>query len=190
MKQVFPYLVIAILVFLLVKDCGGNTYIKEKPKTNTFKVENPQPITLYDTIYVDSVTTKIVVKENPVNQALLAKYKAAKDSLERLQLYKQAVTQRTYKQLYEDSTQAITVTSKVTGTLDSQGLIYTFKPSLTTTTSQTNRGLYLGLSLKANYKPLNRFEPQISLNYLNNKTLYGLSIGTETITLTYSKWIF
>ncbi len=135
-KALIPYGIIAILViYILMTGKTEPEVIHIPAQENEFTVENPVPEVRIDTIYKDSIQKveieKLVYKENPVNEELLAKYKQAmteNDSLKQLKLYSEAVTERNYKQVFEDSGQTITVNSEVIGTLKLQSLKYNIKP--------------------------------------------------------------
>lgn len=74
-----------------------------------------------DTIYLPSP-----VKQNPINKELLKQFE---ESQEKLKLYEEAITERVYEEIFEDSTQTITVTSKTQGKLLEQHLEYKIKPT-------------------------------------------------------------
>lgn len=129
-------IIILILLFL-----GGLGYfifrpakeiIKKVPVQVTVKV--PEIHKVHDTVYVDSIIYKnrVVVKENEANKELLAKYIALKDSTDKLNMYINAITEREYKITYPDSTQDISVYSRVRGKLLEQQLEYTIHKQETT----------------------------------------------------------
>lgn len=147
-------------------------------KSNTSIVENPTPEVIYDTIYRDSIVEKIIVKENPVNQELLTKYKEAKDSLSKLELYKSAVTQRKYKDVFEDSNQTITVTSEVTGTLERQQIDYDIH-STSIKRKDASEGFYLGVGASASSQVLETPSLDVYLSFIKNQRIYTLGTGTD-----------
>lgn len=161
-KKILPYLIILILLLLLIK-CPSKetTSVSIPPKTNSFQTVNPEPIVLRDTIRLKG-EVRIIEKENPINQELLNKYNQAKDSLEKQKLYKEAITERTYKETFEDSVQTIEVESKVIGELESQTISYTIKPNKekiqlyggieTNIPTQINRPFNIGLNLQLKNK--------------------------------------
>lgn len=113
---------IFILIFLLYK--------KEKEKAIVkvpVKIEVPIPAKegSFDTIDVDTPA----VKENSVNKKLLKKYQNAKDSLDKLNIFKKTITEKEYNETFENDTIKIKVYSKVIGTLKKQSVNYYIKPS-------------------------------------------------------------
>ena len=138
-----------------------------------------------DTITISDTEVRIVNVPNPVNQELLEKYNKATDSLSKLELHKEAITERLYKETLTDSVQTITVSSKVIGTLKEQKISYktnpvnieikSKKPSLEvfaggTTTIPTEVGQKIGLG--ATLSLLNKNKSQIySVGYDANKNV-------------------
>src|SRR5690606_24265877 len=81
------------------------------------------PIINDSIIYKD----KIIRIENPINKELVEKYKQAKDSLEQLKLYLDAITVRSYEDTVEDDNLVFNYKAKTTGTLDEFKFNYTIK---------------------------------------------------------------
>lgn len=81
---------------------------------------------VHDTIWAEP---EIVTVESPLYNNLLEEYAKTKDSLERLKLFTDAITIRTYNEIFEDSIQKIDVRSKVQGKLLGQDLSYFVKPT-------------------------------------------------------------
>lgn len=177
-KTLFPWIIILVLAYGLIKAKYKPTDLYEAP---TITHSNPVPIILYDTVYVDN-KPKVIIQENPVNTELLTKYKQAKDSITKLNLYKEAVTERTYKETFKDENQAITVTSKVIGTLQSQLVQYTAK--------KPSNGLYLGVGVGIDYRAFKLPQPEINISYLTGKEMYTIGANTQQIRLTYKRKIF
>lgn len=71
-------------------------------------------------------------KEHPINKELMLKYQEAKDSLEKLILYKEAIKERSYKEKFKDGTQTIEVSTKVQGKLLNQSVEYEIYPDTIT----------------------------------------------------------
>lgn len=104
---------------------------------NEFKIENPIPDVRVDTIYKtvfekgkEIEKIELVGVANPVNQRLMNKYREAikeNDSLKQLHIFKEAIRERKYTEVLEDSIQIITVKSDVIGTLKSQLIHYETK---------------------------------------------------------------
>lgn len=98
-----------------------------------------------DTIY----QPKYIGIKNPANEELLNQYNSLKDSIEKENLFKEAIAEREYKEVYEDSIIKIDIYSKVAGKLLSQAPTYKIKP-VTIITKDT-------ISIVYNKPPKNRF---------------------------------
>lgn len=113
--SILYYVAIAIIIFVLIKDCTNKpkdrVVIKEVEKIVTI----PEKVVQFDTIV--KLKPYYVQKENPVNKELLDKYDSLKDSLKR-DLFKKAVTKNTYKEKFENDTVVVDVFAETTGTLD------------------------------------------------------------------------
>lgn len=117
------YLVIFLLgmgLMLFLKQC--NTEIIKVPIT--IEVEVPVIEKVHDTID-NPVPVPYAVKE--IDTILVAKYKKSNDSL-RVELFKRAVEINTYKEVFDDSIQTITVYAKTVGILNSLSVSYKTKP--------------------------------------------------------------
>lgn len=77
-----------------------------------------------DTIYLP----KPIAVVNPVNTELLVKYNSLKDTVAKLELFKDVIKEREYNEVYEDKVQKITVYTKVQGKLLKQAPKYEIKP--------------------------------------------------------------
>lgn len=192
-KDIFPYVIIAVLMLILIQDNTKQNTITVGGETGKEIKYNPQPIIKWDTIYKYKdkvkVVEKVVMKENPINQELLKKYTEAKDSLEQLKLYQEAITERTYKETFKDKTQDITVTSEVQGTLLRQEIEYTIHP-YQKEVKNPSQGLYLGAGIQVNHMRLSIPKPEVNMSYLNNKEMYTIGLGTEEIRINYKHKIF
>lgn len=179
-----PYLVIVILVLYIFSLENTETEITIKPVKNEKKIKNPVPIQKLDTTYKmlnKKEVVKIIKVKNPVNDELLTAYEIAtkeNDSLKQLQLYKEAVTERTYKEVLEDSIQTITVKSDVVGTLKNQFISYETKLKVIKV-KKIKTSLYVGAFT---YTQLNLDEAKIpigvKLGYFKKNKIY--SIGYDT----------
>ena len=127
LRKYLPYGIIAILLAILVLRKQETITITVPEKKGQFEVVEPEPVVNYDTIFRDG-ETKVVEVPNEVNEELLDKYNSLKDSVAKLDFVKEAITERTYNETFQDSTQRITVESKVIGTLKSQRVDYTIFP--------------------------------------------------------------
>lgn len=177
-SQIFPYVVIAILMFMLISRPVVTNTIEIPAKSGSFIVDKPEPVVVYDTIYKDNIIEKLVVKENPVNQELLEKYNQATDSLSKLILYRDAITIRDYKQVFKDMNQEITILSKVTGTLESQEVAYDIH-STSIKYKAPSEGLYIGVGTSASYQQIELPSLDVYFSYIKNKRIYSLGTGTD-----------
>lgn len=127
LKYVREIAIIGLILFL--------AFLLTKPKDIEY-VEVPVEIPVYVPAVVDTFPTvknpeplpKVVNIPNPVNQELLDKYNKAKDSISKLQIYKDAITENEYKIEYDDSTQTVNVYTKTRGELLEQTVDYHIKP--------------------------------------------------------------
>lgn len=119
LRKVFPYAVIAILAVLLLRECGrdpeGEVVVRE------VTVTVPEIKKRFDTITIERHSSRIL-KEIDSNHVWA--YLAAKDSLEALKLYLEAITEREYNEIFMDSVQAVGVYSRVRGKLLRQSVEY------------------------------------------------------------------
>lgn len=155
---------------------------------NEFTVENPVAEVRFDTIYKDLIRKveieKIVYKENPVNKELLSKYEKAmidNDSLKQLELFKEAVTERNYKQTFEDSVQTITVQSEVIGTLKLQSLKYNIKPrQIIIPATVMKPSLFVGGFSYMDVKNLGAPVVGVNISFLNKEKKKSFTFGYDT----------
>lgn len=113
-------LVIGAVIVFTLKQC--NTEIIEVPVT--IEVEVPVIEKVHDTIYYPE-PVPYEVKE--IDTTLVQQYKKANDSL-KAELFKQSVKINTYKEVFDDSIQTITVDAKTIGILSSLSVSYKTKP--------------------------------------------------------------
>lgn len=136
-KTTIPYIVIAGLVIYILMIKPEVKTVVVPSYSGSKEVVKPVPVVRYDTIEVEGKERiKIVEVENPYNEELLRRYNEALDSIEKLNMFKEAITQRTYTEHLEDSIIKITVNSNTTGTLDYQKVSYKTKER----TIQVNTG--------------------------------------------------
>lgn len=184
------YLLIAFIVGMIVSYFVFSGRSEEMKivipsQENTKTIFNPIPERIYDTIYYDSIervkVLKVVRVENPVNKELLLKYEQAvkdNDSLRMIALFKEAVTERIYKEFLEDSVQVIQVESSVIGILKSQVISYKTKERIIKLQSEKLKpsvflgGFAYGLAEDPVFG--------IGANLLNRKKNKLLSIGYDT----------
>jgi hypothetical protein len=93
--------------------------VKIPSESNNFKpIDKPKPI---------EKPNKIIV----VDSSLVEEYKKANDSLKE-RLFEKAITNRDYKEVFEDDLQTITVKANVTGTLNTLSASYVTKERVVT----------------------------------------------------------
>ncbi|HDZ14565.1 hypothetical protein LCGC14_1114240 [marine sediment metagenome] len=189
LKYIYPAVIAILLVILFVRKTETVT-ITVPEKTGQFDRNSTElkPIIQYDTI-VSEGKKEVIEVPNPVNLDLLKKYHTAQDSLERLKLYKDAVTERTYKETYRDSTQEITVTSEVIGTLKGQKIDYKVFPQ-TIEVQQKKPKISLYGGIRTTVQPQQNFEPHFTLR--SPKALYsvGYNINQKAVTVGLSYKLF
>lgn len=189
-KTIFPYVIIAILAYLLVIKPEESDTITIPEKTGSFKVDNPEPIVKWDTIYKNNIVEKIVMKENPLNKELLKKYENSQDSIIKLNLYKDAITVRDYRQVFKDAQQDITVLSKVTGRLESQQIDYNIVEQQVKFNNPTE-GLYIGVGSSLSYRQIELPSLSVEFSYIDNKKIYSLGLGiNQTIKIRIQHKLF
>lgn len=125
--HILPYVIIALLLWYIHSlNRLGAEYYTLPPIASQKVVTSPQPIVKTRQVLTTS-GIQVIEVPNKVNDSLLKVYEAAKDSLEQLRLYKEAITEREYVETLEDTIQTITVESKVIGTLTEQKISYKTK---------------------------------------------------------------
>ncbi len=120
-----------VWILLIVAGLVGG-YFLGKGDTETvtvevpIKIEVPVPVIVSDTVWRDSLIP--IPKVNPVNDRLLSEYDRLNDSLKKREAYIESIKKRSYKEVFEDSIQDITVFANTTGFLDSLGVAYKTHP--------------------------------------------------------------
>lgn len=160
MLKYLPYIVIVILLLLLFSGGGGAI----KPPTKVWKKDSTElkPIVLKDTIEIKGKTL-IVEKENPINKKLLNDFKQLQDSIKRIDMYKDAIEIRTYRETFKTG---LKVESKVQGTLLNQKV--TIPPT-------KKYHLFAGVETSITTKPV--ISGKIYLQ--KNRTIYTLGYNSE-----------
>lgn len=179
--QVAPYLVIIGLLIYIFNLQIGEINVLVPSKEAMKVITNPQPVVKVDSLYLSSGEIRLVSIPNPVNQELLTKYNQAKDSLSKLQVYKDAITEREYIEYLSDSVQTVTVRSKVIGTLTEQIISYRTNPiTITKKSLKSNTEVFIGAFTGLPTDPINnRFTLGANLNIKANKNLYSLGYDTD-----------
>jgi len=165
-------------IFFLLKKPDQDPIIKIVTKTITIPGKDGK----LDTIYMPQphyVT-------NPVNSKLVEEYDALRDSLGKKQAYIDAITQREYNEVYEDSLVKIDVYTKVQGKMLKQAPKYYVKPVTVTYTDTIKipapklrnkllTGIEIGAPIKLDSNPI--FKGNI---LLQNKKDNILSVGYDS----------
>ena len=155
-------------------------------RKGSFKAKGSlKPLILHDTVYLEG-KVQYVPKENPVNQELLDNYNKLSDSLKTI-AYKEAITQRSYKETFENDTIKIDVSAKVTGTLEQLKTDYFIKPynvtyteTQTTITKVPKFSLYAGLSLQSNVHQFQSSSLEASIGFINaSGTHFEVGLSTN-----------
>lgn len=134
--------------------------------------------------YRDSIVykNKIITIENPINKELYNNFAKAKDSLEQLKIFLNAITVREYQDSISDSNIRLDYYVKTTGTLDDFKLDYLIKEKKIEVPSKVEKNnLYYGGGIYSNGDNLNlkgglmfktKANQIYSLEYGTDKTLY------------------
>ena len=177
-------LVLVILIIFLFS--GKPEVIEPKIIIKDRIVEVPAKEGVLDTIYLPEPF--IVDIPNPVNQELLDKYTTLKDSVAKVKMFKEAITENEYNETYEDENVKIDVYTKVRGKLLKQAPNYFIKPSKITIQDTTaiitpytpKPHLYGGIEIGVNI-PKNNYKPIIKGNLIfQNKKGNSINVGYDT----------
>lgn len=183
-KVLMPWVLIVIIILFVVVNESLDSFqspIITPSKENSKTITEPTQIIEYDTIEVENkgkTEIKIVEKENPINQELLRKYEALKDSVARLNLYKEVITERKYKETLDDSLQTITIDSEVIGTLKKQTISYKTKPQIKKP-KKSKLHTYLGVTTNIPTNNFGRFAVGGQFSIKHQKRIYSLGYNTN-----------
>lgn len=176
-RDLAPYLLLAISLVYIFRQQKDPQVFFMPPKENAKVISNPMPIILRDTLTIAGEQI-IRVKTNPVNIDLLEKYTKLKDSISKLDLYKDAITERTYKEEVKDSLQTIEVTTVVLGTLKEQMISYKTNPiKVEIKSSDRKKSVFIGVYSQL---PTELINPSVGLSasIVSKKTM--ITIGYDT----------
>lgn len=123
-KTYLPWVAVAALLYLWV--FKPRVKYVEVPKEIEVEVPVVGPIQT-DTVYLPK-PYPVIKREVVVDEDLLSRFEKLKGENATLKAYKDAITQRDYSVVFEDSLTDVVVTSKVQGELLEQSLEYTLKP--------------------------------------------------------------
>lgn len=184
-KEIIIALAVLFIAYLVYDKFTAEPEILEVPVEVVVEVPGKPGKIIRDTTYVP-VPVEVT---NPVNDSLLQEYTQAKDSLEQLKLFKDAIKTRIYNEKYDDETLTVDVKTTVQGKMLNQGIEYFVKPQtiVVDTTIQVAipkkinilAGAELGLPLTPT--GLNPNTPNVKFNVgLQNKKGNILNIGIDT----------
>lgn len=188
-KIKWEWIAIAILggiIIFLTRDFNK----KEEVKVDVpVKLDIPIPAKegKSDTIYLPS---PIKYKENPLNKELEKLYKEAKDSLEKQRVFNEAIKEREYNEIYEDSVVKTTVYTRTQGKLLKQSVNYLVKPynvkvdTIVNTVIQIPKRneLYYGFDTNVNMKNLTNSSIGSSLLFKNKKDkIIQFGVGIQDV---------
>lgn len=143
MKKWFPWiLVVALSLYIFKMD---REVVTIPPRSNTKVIINPMPIKSTDTLLL-SDGVRLVGRIQTPDSALLARYQSLQDSVDRLNAYIDAITEREYVEKLEDSVQTIEVYSRVSGWLKEQRISYQTKPT-NINVKKSDASFYVGPTL-------------------------------------------
>lgn len=165
-RDIIYLVIILALVLYIASSLNDRTLVAVPTKINSKVISHPQPVAKPDTI---------------LNKELLSEYKAAPDSLAKLQVFKKSVTQREYVETLEDSVQTITIKSTVTGTLDEQIISYRTNPfTMEKESPRSNTSIYLGAFTRfSTISPLQETHIGINLHLAHKKKLFTIGYDTS-----------
>lgn len=123
-KTHLPWTAVAVLLYLWV--FKPRVKYVEVPKEVEVEIPVAGPIQT-DTVYLPK-PYPVTKREVVVDEDLLRRFEKLKGENAILKAYKEAITQRDYSVVFEDSLTDVVVTSKVQGELLEQSLEYTLKP--------------------------------------------------------------
>lgn len=185
MKKYIPYIIIAVLIFLLwQKSCTGEskpqTVIVPEQKGSFTERLNPEPIPASEKEYVYKYITKTdtvkITVESPVNEDLMAFYLASKN---KDSLYADAIGEREYNIVEEDSLLMTENHIKTQGHLMSFQQSYTIKPREVKVKPKETVLRLLGGFEVGNTTQLDNFTAKANLGLQNRKGNI-LSVGYDT----------
>tara|TARA_R110000823_G_scaffold266679_4_gene386429 strand:- start:1576 stop:2160 length:585 start_codon:yes stop_codon:yes gene_type:complete len=145
-REYFLWFAILVLAVLFLRKETEIVEVTLPVRTNTKVITNPLPINEGNkTLLITNFKT--IKVRNPVNDTLVKRYLAQRDSLSRLNTFIDAVRLRDYVELLDDSLQTIKVESRVNGYLREQIITYTTKPQKVEVEIKDRKRLYAGAEL-------------------------------------------
>lgn len=171
--------IVTIAIIATVNSCTYKDSIIIPEKEGNFSRDTFYQI---DTIRYEEVIYRDVEIEIPsqTNKDLLKKFEKAKDSIEQLNLYINAIQVRNYIENYSDENLDITVKAQTTGTLDKLDL--TYKTKSVEVKKPRNPIIIRGGATYTTLKDKNYFTPKVSLEDRKNN-IYSIGGNKENISI-------
>jgi hypothetical protein len=178
-KLIYPIIIIILLfVIFLQRSCNN----KELPSIQNQEVTIPsqngsfnslKPVKIHDTMVKDSIIfkNKIIPVINPLDKELVINYLKAKDSIDKLNLFINAVKINKYKENFDNKDISFTIEAETTGTLNYIKPTYIIKEKtidVPVKIKQTVFAVYTGVEAYNNAL-LNNFGVKIDLGIQNKK---------------------
>lgn len=178
-KLIYPIIIIVLLfVIFLQRSCNN----KELPSIQNQEVTIPsqhgsfnslKPVKIHNTIIKDSIIfkNKTISVINPLDKELVINYLKAKDSIDKLNLFINAVKINKYKENFDNKDISLTIEAETTGTLNYIKPTYIIKEKtidVPVKIKQTVFAIYTGVETYNNTS-LNNFGVKIDLGIQNKK---------------------
>ncbi len=122
-------------------------------------------------------------------ETVLVKTFIASDSISKIDIYKEAVSEREYVEVFKDSNQVITVNAKVEGVMKDLTVNYTILPKVIKVPENRSIELYVGAEVNP-LDPFNSIEAKASLVIDKSMYSYGYNFTSKTHTVGYSFNLF
>ena len=184
--NVVKYLIIIILIIIifLQRSCYNKSVniVKVPEVKGTFDTVKPKEISSKIKYVYTTSKGKSIYLKNPVNDSLVKQYEHAMDSICKLQLYLDAVSEREYLTEYDNDTINLKVYSKVQGTLLKEKPSYVIKTrsvEVSKLIKEPKFTMYAGVEVFDN-KLFNNFGVKASLGFQNkSKDILTFSYDTH-----------
>lgn len=188
LKTLIPYIVIVVLLlFLWQGGCERETKVIKVPEVvREFDTITEIKYLKSDTVYITRWNEIEIPTPNPVNKTLVENFQQAQDSIQRLNLYLQAIQERHFAETFEDEFAQINVSGKVRGELLDLTSNYRIKPRDIEVKTGSRLRLLGGFNI-GNTKELSGFRWKASLGLQNGQgNIFRLGYGDgETFWLGY-----
>jgi hypothetical protein len=160
-KFIYPIIIVILLFIIFIQRSCSN---KDLPSVQNQEVIVPaqhgsfnavKPVKVHDTIIKDSIVfkDKKITIVNPLDKQLVIDYLKAKDSIQKLHLFMNAVKINKYKQNFDNKDINLTIEAETTGTLNYIKPTYIIKERIVDVpvkAKQTVFALYTGVEVYNN----------------------------------------